>query len=103
MEFFRITHAAVGHHGLGAGAESGFGPEILCGVSFYPARLFIVVKKGRLHRHQKSSLQFHPALCQRMLNGLILTNGAVKHHAFICVLCGTLECILTDAHRLDAY
>ncbi len=38
-----------------------------------------------------------------MLNSLILTNGAVKHYAFICILCGTLECILTDAHRLDAY
>src|SRR5690242_5544535 len=49
VEFPRIPHAAMCHHGARAGVEPRFGAEILGRVRFGSARLALVVEPSRAH------------------------------------------------------
>src|SRR5215468_8876471 len=50
--FLGVTEAAMGHHGLLAGAEAGFGGQILCGIGGGPAGHVLVVLPARAQHHQ---------------------------------------------------
>ncbi|HNM98400.1 MAG TPA: serine/threonine-protein kinase, partial [Marmoricola sp.] len=59
-----------------------------------------VVLPGGAHRHQPGGLQLRPAMRQRMLDGLVLADRAVEHHALAGVLRGARQRRLAQAHGL---
>src|SRR2546430_6346000 len=69
-----VAEAAMGHDGLPRGIMTGARAEKFCTVGFGAARPAIVVEPGGARRHLPCRLQIHPALGQRMLNALVLTD-----------------------------
>ena len=100
VEFLRITHAAMGHHRGLAGMESGLAGEILGGVGFDGAIHVAIVEARRLHHHEIGGLQRHPALRQRMGDGLVLADRPAEHHALARVAGGLSQGGAADADRL---
>ncbi|MEY3185004.1 MAG: hypothetical protein RLZZ613_1692 [Pseudomonadota bacterium] len=100
MIFLGIAHTAVGHDGCFARMVSRFSRKILRSVSLGAAGLPLIIKPGSTHRHPMCRLQFHPALSQRMGNGLILANGPIKDHALIGVSLRSSERDSAQAYSL---
>src|SRR5690606_40532945 len=77
--FTCIAHAAKGLHSHLARIECGLCTEVLGTVGKRPAGLTRVVQGGSLLHHEVGRLELHPGLCQRMLDALVLTDGAAEH------------------------
>src|SRR5580698_2099191 len=90
MKFLGVAVAAVGHHRGLAGFKTRLGAEIFRGIGGRSARNAIVVLPGRFHRHELSGFKLHPALRQRMLDRLVLSDRATEHHALPGVSRGAL-------------
>src|ERR1700730_11656395 len=81
VKLLGVTKTAMGHNRLLAGGIAGFGGEIFCRVGGRAAGQSLIVLPARRQRHQPRRLEFHPVLCQRMLDRLVLADRPVEHVA----------------------
>ena len=79
--------------------ERGVRGQIFRSVGLRATRLSRIVERGCAQRHQFSCVQFRPTLRQRMLNGLILTNGPPEDHSFVGVAGRFSEGAPSDSNR----
>jgi hypothetical protein len=100
MEFAGIAHAAMGQDRPLAGVVAGLGAKVFGGVGFGSAGLARVIESGGAQHHQPGRLQFGPALRQRVLDRLILADGALENHAIAGVFTGESEGPAPDPDRL---
>src|SRR5262249_31114759 len=82
MVLLRISHPAMCHDRLFAGAKPSFAGKILGGVGFSATGAAVIVQPGSLHRHQIGRLELGPAFRQRMLYRLVLADRPAKDHTF---------------------
>ena len=83
--------------GLGTQASAA---EVFGGVGLGTARLARIVERRRLEGHQIRRLELGPAFGQRMLDRLVLADGAAEHLALLGVVDGAAEREAADADRL---
>ena len=100
MKLLRVTHAAMGHHGLLRRAVTGLARQVFRGVRFGAAFLSGVVKPGGFHGHQIGGFKLRPVAGQRVLNGLVLANGTAEDDAFAGVTGGAIQRGAPDSHGL---
>ena len=90
------------HHRARARLEAGLGAEVLGRVAFRAAGLAGVVQRSALHRHQVRRFQLHPALRERMLDALVLTDRPIEHDALARVARRARERVLPDPDRFES-
>src|SRR3546814_83233 len=75
--FTCITHAAMGEHGLRAGAERRPAGEEFRGIRLRPAGLAAVVERSCPQTHPIGGFEEGPAFGERMLNALVLADRQI--------------------------
>src|SRR6266851_767712 len=103
MKLPRVAEAAVGHHGLLASLEAGFGGEIFRGIGRGAAWHALIVLPTRRQRHQPRRLELDPVLRERMLDRLVLADRTIEHDAAFRIGRGTRkrELAETDGFRCN--
>src|SRR5207302_5648357 len=82
------------------GAKPGLGAQELGAVRFRAAGFALIVEPGGLVHHEVRRLELHPALRERVLDALVLSDRPIEHDALVGVARGALQRDPAQADRL---
>src|SRR5688500_14580329 len=99
MILLRITHTAQRQHSGVTGLEAKLAGEIFTCIRFDTAVFSHIEQSRSFHHHQFGGFELRPALRQRMLNALVLTDGPVEDDTFACITRGARDRSATNADR----
>jgi hypothetical protein len=100
VEFLGVAHATVAHDCRFARLEGGLAGEIFRGIGFCRASRAGVVEAGCPERHEIGGLKLHPTGCERMLDGLVMSDRPIEDDALLGIADRLDERRAPEPHRL---